>query len=156
MILPIISFIFILIGFALLYFIIYWLYKMDSCACGNKIPEKKYLKEWFIFAFIYSLIAEIYLHTNNHDLQSLLYFNILLWILSFINIIMFIRMFIYIRKLRELKCDCGMLKQQNFIYYYQIIAFSIFGFMFLMLCLVGIFFAIGYAKVTKKITKKLR
>jgi len=158
MILPIIYSILFLIGFSIIAFIIYWLYKMDSCVCGNKIPEKKYLKEWFIFAFIYNLLVCIYLFTNdfkNKDqLQTLTYLNYLLWILGFIGLIMFIRMFIYIRKLRALKCDCGMLKQQNFIYYYQIVIFSIYAFVVFMLILFAIIFAITYARTIKKIKSK--
>jgi hypothetical protein len=38
---------------------------------------------------------------------------------------MIIRLLIYIHKLKEIKCDCGLTMQENIIYYYFIIIFSI-------------------------------
>jgi hypothetical protein len=150
----IIQLIFLIIAFAIIAFIINWLYKMDKCACARKIPEKKYLKEWFVFIFIYSVIIHIILYTyeNYHSpkyLTFMLYLNIIIWIVAIINIVMFIRMFMYILKLREIKCNCGMLKQQTFIYYYQIVAFTIMGLSLFLLLTAGLLFAINYKKITK-------
>jgi hypothetical protein len=41
---------------------------------------------------------------------------------------MFVRLFIYLKKLKETKCDCGTLRQLNTIYYYLIIVFSMLAF----------------------------
>jgi hypothetical protein len=52
---------------------------------------------------------------------------------------MIIRLFIYIRRLREINCDCGLSQEENIIYYYTIIVFGFLGFAILML-LFGLLF----------------
>ena len=106
--------------------ILYWLFKIDKCPCTH-IPEGKYLKEWFIFDIIFSILFFVYLITigdlNNSFSNELLFIVI---IITIINIIMIIRLLIYINKLKEIKCDCGLSKLENFIYYWYIIVFSLF------------------------------
>jgi hypothetical protein len=148
------------IGFVMGLLIIYWLYKMEKCECGNKIAEKKYLKEWFIFSMIYSLCVRIYIETiksnlSIENLTMLKYLLILTWIIAFISFVMFVRMFIYIRKLKAIKCECGMLMQQNIIYYYQIAYFSIFGIALFISMLAAAYLTYLYLKNMKK-TKSSR
>ena len=140
--------------------ILYWLYKIDKCICASKIAEKKYLKEWFIFSMIYSLCVRIYIETiksnlSIENLTMLKYLLILTWIIAFISFVMFVRMFIYIRKLKAIKCECGMLMQQNIIYYYQIAYFSIFGIALFISMLAAAYLTYLYLKNMKK-TKSSR
>jgi hypothetical protein len=113
-------------GTILTILILYWLFKIDKCPCTH-IPEGKYLKEWFIFDIIFSILFFVYLITigdlNNSFSNELLFIVI---IITIINIIMIIRLLIYINKLKEIKCDCGLSKLENFIYYWYIIVFSLF------------------------------
>jgi len=89
--------------------------KIDKCPCTH-IPEGKYLKEWFIFDIIFSILFFVYLlaigNLNNSFSNELLFIVI---IITIINIIMIIRLLI--NKLKEIKCDCGLSKLENFIYY---------------------------------------
>lgn len=109
------------------FFVLNWLIKLDKCKCSN-INEGLYLKEWFVFIIILNIIKLFYIFiygiTNNNDNNNeILLFNIIIVI---INIIMIIRLLIYINKLKEIKCDCGLSKLENFIYYWYIIVFSLF------------------------------
>jgi hypothetical protein len=119
-------------GTILTILILYWLFKIDKCPCTH-IPEGKYLKEWFIFDIIFSILFFVYLITigdlNNSFSNELLFIVI---IITIINIIMIIRLLIYINKLKEIKCDCGLSKLENFIYYWYIIVFSLLLFMILL------------------------
>ena len=126
-------------GVILTIIILYWLFKIDKCPCTH-IPEGKYLKEWFIFDIIFSVLFFIYLLTigdlNNSFINELLFIVIIIVI---INIIMIIRLLIYINKLKEIKCDCGLSKLENFIYYWYIISFSLLLFMILLALLYYLF-----------------
>ena len=126
-------------GVILTIIILYWLFKIDKCPCTH-IPEGKYLKEWFIFDIIFSVLFFIYLLTigdlNNSFSNELLFIVIIIVI---INIIMIIRLLIYINKLKEIKCDCGLSKLENFIYYWYIISFSLLLFMILLALLYYLF-----------------
>ncbi len=115
--------------------IVYWLHKIDKCVCAKKIPEKKYLKEWFTILVIFSIVYNIILYNLNlKTLQSISTLLIIIQsIIAIINIVMLIRLFIYIFKLRKLECECGLLKYQSFIYYYLIVIFSLVAFILLML-----------------------
>lgn len=118
------------------FFILYWLVNVHKCKCAN-IQEGLYLKEWFIFAIIYLIIILIYLIFNGSYYNSdvLLYLSIFMSIIGFI---MIIRLLIYIHKLKEINCDCGMSLQQNILYYYLIVIVSIIFFFILTLLLFSI------------------
>ena len=49
------------------------------------------------------------------------------FIVGIINIVTIIRIFIYIRRLKEINCDCGLTVQENIIYYWIIVIFAIWG-----------------------------
>jgi hypothetical protein len=65
-----------------------------------------------------------------------MYLNIIIIIIEFI---MIIRLLLYIHKLKEIKCNCDMAIEQNIIYYYYIVIFSIFLLFILTLILFSIF-----------------
>ena len=60
-------------------------------------------------------------------------------IFSIVNIVMIVRLFIYIRKLKEMKCDCGLSPEENIIYYYLIILFSLIAFIILSIIIMFLF-----------------
>jgi hypothetical protein len=68
-------------------------------------------------------------------------------IFGLINLAMVIRLFIYLRKLRETKCNCGTLRELNTIYYYLIVIFSILGFVILMSIILGILAGFTVSKI---------
>jgi len=136
-----------IIGIIIVCFIIYWLNKMNKCKCSENLSEKKYLFEWFIFMIIWLIIYVIIIINVNGIIPTPI--NIMNSIFVVINIVMFIRLFIYLRKLRETKCNCGTLKELNVIYYYLIIYFSIMAFTFFIIIIVSIFMGISAAKLSK-------
>jgi hypothetical protein len=126
-------------GVILTIIILYWLFKIDKCPCTH-ISEGKYLKEWFIFDIVFSILFFVYLVTIgdlNKSFSNELLFIVIIIII--INIIMIIRLLIYINKLKEIKCDCGLSKLENFIYYWYIVAFSLLLFMILLALLYYLF-----------------
>ena len=140
----------------ILAFIIYWLNKIKACVCASKIAEKKYLKEWFIIQIILIIIYMMIIIITNGDLSkstinSMAIFYI---IITIIDLIMLIRLFIYIKKIRELKCNCGMLETQNYIYNYLIFVFSIVSFILFIFLLIGIYILI--MRFSKSKNKKIR
>jgi hypothetical protein len=112
----------VIISAIILIFINYWLNTTDKCDCTKNIPEKKYLKEWFTFVIIYLIIQFIIVIASNSIPIVFLIFGLPFGI---INLVMYIRLFIYIRKLREIDCKCGSSLKRNIIYYYLIVAFTI-------------------------------
>jgi len=139
----------------ILSFIIYWLNKISECVCASKIAEKKYLLGWFIYRIIITAIYTIII-TNDDLSNSIIGTNnhIFYIITIIIDLIMLIRLFIYIKKMRELKCNCGMLETQNYIYYYLIFVFSIVSFVLFIFLLIWIYILI--MRFSKRKNKKIR
>jgi hypothetical protein len=128
-----------LIVFGLLvnFFILDWLIKVNNinkCQCAN-IDEGYLLKEWFMFLIAYQIFVALILIING-SLDILMPLSIIMSIISIITFVMIIRLLIYINKLRKINCDCGFNKQQNLIYYYWIIVYSILLFLILFALLV--------------------
>jgi hypothetical protein len=112
--------------------ILYWLFKIDDCKCTH-IEEGKYLKEWFLFEIIIQVIFFVYLIATGNLNSN--YSNILTFIaiiIAVISLVMVIRLVIFIHKLKEINCNCGLTKLENFIYYWYIVGFSIALFMLLL------------------------
>jgi hypothetical protein len=106
-----------------------WLIKIQKCQCTN-IKEGKFIKEWFIFAIIMNIINILILIINGAPIKienkiMRISYLIFIFAITIINIINIIRLLIYISKLKKINCNCGLSKQQNFIYYYYIILYSI-------------------------------
>jgi hypothetical protein len=114
-------------------FILNWLLTVLKCKCAN-IKEALYLKEWFIFLIVNNIITFIItlfnIQINNLNLRYFIsYISIILIIVSFI---MIVRLLIYISKLKKNNCNCGMSLQQNIIYYWFIIGYSIILFFYIL------------------------
>ena len=119
------------------FFILDWLIKVDKCKCAN-IDESLYLKEWYMFLIVYQIIAGIFMIANNDFENSGILFIISLFV-SIIAFVMIVRLLIYIHKLKEIKCDCGMTVRENIIYYFYIVGYSIALFIILLAILGTLF-----------------
>jgi len=119
--------------------ILEWLNKIAKCKCAN-IPEGLFLREWWVFLIIWQiffLVLYIAYETNQDEYP--IFINILSVIIAFVTIIMIIRLFIYIRRLRDMNCDCGLSREQNIIYYYLLLLFAVVVFIILGIILMFIF-----------------
>lgn len=106
-------------------FILGWLTNMSKCKCAN-INEGLYLKEWFIFRSVWIIVGLIMYIANEANYNNYPYiWSFFAVIITIIDIVMIVRLFLYIRKLRMMQCDCGLTEEQNAIYYYLIIIFAI-------------------------------
>ena len=119
----------VIFGLVISMFILNWLVKVSKCPCAN-LPEKEWIKEWVIFLIIWQLINLFGFIINdgvriNSDMTPFL--GIISFIVGIINIVTIIRIFIYIRRLKEINCDCGLTVQENIIYYWIIVIFAIWG-----------------------------
>jgi len=116
------------LGIVISMFILNWLVKISKCPCAN-LPEKEWIREWIMFIIIWQIISLLVYIAN--DGVPMVYTNIVVAVLSIIvtiiNIANIIRIFIYIRRLKEINCDCGLTLQENFIYYWIIFAFAVWG-----------------------------
>jgi len=123
-------------------FILNWLNKIKACKCTN-IPERKFLAEWFSFLSIWMIISlGIYIAYSGNVAEYPTIIIIIKFIVGLINLVMIIRLFIYIRRLRDINCDCGLSQEENIIYYYLIIAFAFIAISLLM-AIVGTIFAVS-------------
>jgi len=122
-------------------FILNWLNKIKACKCTN-IPERKFLPEWFSFLIIWLIIyLGVFIAYSANPAEYPTIITVLAMIIGFINLVMIIRLFIYIRRLRDINCDCGLSQEENIIYYYLIIAFAFIAFSLLM-AIIGTLFAV--------------
>ncbi len=118
-------------------FIINWLNKMNTCKCSSTYSEKIYLYEWFIIVVIWLFIYNIVFISNGGNIS--MPFTVINIIIGIINIVMIIRLFIYLRKLRETKCNCGTIREVNILYYYLIVLFSVLAFIVAVTIILSIF-----------------
>ncbi len=132
--------------------VIVYLIKINDCSCISKIKnDKKYLIEWFAFMIIWTIISAIFLfyHFKNYHKTIKInnHFNffinlplpllIINMIINIIHIIMLIRSLIYIKKLKDIDCDCELIYYQDLVYYTIIGWFAICAFV-LLLMIIGI------------------
>jgi hypothetical protein len=121
----------IILGLVISFFILNWLTKVNKCKCAN-IKESRYLKEWFTFLIFWQIILAIYFIISGEYTYNSPAIFITNLIIMLINLAMTIRLVIFIHKLKEIKCNCGMSLQENIIYYWYIIGFSILLFLILL------------------------
>ena len=131
----------VIISIGISYFILDWLVKVNKCKCAN-IEEALYLKEWYMFLIAYQIIIGIYYMVagDNIDKSGILLFISI--IVSIITFVMIVRLLIFIHKLKEIKCDCGMSVRENIIYYWYIVVYSIILFLILLTLIGAIFLSI--------------
>jgi len=119
----------------------------SNCKCTD-LPYREYLKEWFIFSIFYIISLMAIFAVSNEEcwvnFQNYPYIYGAMIIYSIIHIIMLIRLFLYVRLLRN-SCDCGYGNKERFIYWYLIIIFSIWaiiivlGFIMLLFTIIKFF-----------------
>jgi len=120
-------------------FILDWLNKIAKCKCAN-IPEGLFLREWWVFLIIWQIFfLVLYIAYETDQNEYPIFINILSVIIAFVTIIMIIRLFIYIRRLRDMNCDCGLSPEQNIIYYYLLLIFALVVFIILGIILMFMF-----------------
>jgi hypothetical protein len=120
-------------------FILNWLNNIAKCKCTN-IPERKFLPEWWVFIIIWSIFMLVLFIAYETDIDEYpVIIKMLAAIFSIINIVMIVRLFMYIRRLRELNCDCGLSPEENIIYYYLIILFALIAFIMLSIIIMFLF-----------------
>ena len=102
----------------------------SNCKCAQ-LPERRFLKEWFIFMLIYYISLLLLFGFSNeacwYNFMNYPYIYGIVFIISWTNIVMLIRLFIYIFKLRN-DCSCGYGNKEAFIFWYMIVVFSIMAF----------------------------
>ena len=137
------------VKFFFMLLIIISLFKIEqlTCNCAD-IPEKKLIKEWFIFSIIFNLIVLLaFLFSNKacyFYMTNYAFPYVSISLVSFISLIMAIRLIIYLNILRK-ECKCGYGKLEKFLFWYLIIMFSIlsliilFGIILISFGLINIF-----------------
>lgn len=122
-----------IIVIALNIFILNWLLKVHKCKCAN-IKEALYLKEWYMFLITTNIISFIIIifDISINNLNLIYFIAFISLILTIVSFVMIIRLLIYISKLKKNNCDCGMTTQENIIYYWYIVIFSILLFIILL------------------------
>ena len=112
-----------------------------SCKCVD-IPEKRFIKKWFIFSIIFNLIVLISFLISDKACyfyiteQTLPY--IIISLVSFISLIMGIRLLNYLNILRK-GCECGYGKLEKILFWYLLTIFSILTLFVLFIIVIGIF-----------------
>lgn len=120
-------------------FILDWINKIATCKCSN-IPEGMFLREWWVFLIIWKIFYLMLFIAYEADINEFpTFINILSVFIGIGTLIMIVRLFMYIRKLREIKCDCGLSPEQNIIYYYLLLVFAILIFIILGIILMFMF-----------------
>jgi hypothetical protein len=109
--------------------------KNVDCKCSNN-SNKDYLKEWFMFVILINTIYLVFFLLSSYDCYDIYYKEninvVFIFSISIIQIIMLIRLFIYIRWLKN-ECKCSYGNEEKFIYWYLIILFVLFLALFLLM-----------------------
>ena len=121
--------------------------KNIECKCANN-SKKDYLKEWFIFLIFFNTFYLIFFFISNYecyDIYAKENMNLIfIFLMIIIQIIMLIRLFIYMRWLKN-ECKCSYGTEEKIIYWYLLILFII----FLTSLLLIIFFILILSSINK-------
>ena len=124
------------------------LYQIESnmkCECKDN-SNKLFLKEWFLFLICYKIIVLIAFFVSGKECWdnfiNYYYLFIIQMIISIISFVMAIRLFLYMRFLKN-NCNCAYGGKEKFLYWYYLIIFSI-------LALVITLFIIGMITIAIK------
>lgn len=102
--------------------------KNIECECANN-SKKDYLKEWFMFIIFFNSFFLLFFFISSYECYDIYYkenMNIFfIFLMAIIQIIMLIRLFIYVRWLRN-ECKCSYGNEEKIIYWYLLILFIIF------------------------------
>jgi hypothetical protein len=102
--------------------------KNVDCKCANN-SKKDYLKEWFMFVIFLNTFFLIFFFISNYECYDVYRFEnlniIFIFLLSILQIIMLVRLFLYIKWLRD-ECKCSYGNDEKIIYWYLLILFILF------------------------------
>jgi hypothetical protein len=111
--------------------------KNVECICRNN-SNKDYLKEWFMFLILLNTFYLTFFILSNYECYDIFmkdYMNkIFIFFIFIIQMIMMIRLFIYVRWLKN-ECKCSYGKEEQIIYWYLLILFTIFLTLLLLIIL---------------------
>ena len=145
------SFILMAIGIAINIVIIVSLNNLEhsNCKCAE-LSERRFIKEWFMFLIFFNLtIFLLFTISNEACWANFINYPFIfgsMLIFGLINIIMIIRLFIYVRILRN-SCSCGYGNKEIFIFWYLIILFSMWALFAVLLFLTLLFTAIKFSNM---------
>jgi len=115
----------------------------NECKCDD-IPEKKFLKEWFIFNLIFNLIILVYFLLSNktcyYHIKQDTFIYVISSIVYLITFVMLIRLLIFLNILRN-NCNCGFGSLENVLFWYFIIIFSMIA-LFIILSIILLLFGL--------------
>ena len=101
--------------------------KLANCDC-SKIPYKDYVKEWFVFMIFFYIVGIILFSVSNFECWDMFVsyppMFIIKIIISLVTLIMFIKLFLYLREIRK-NCNCAYGNKESFLYWFFIIYFAI-------------------------------
>jgi len=136
--------------FSTIYIILYFIIiislsnieKLSNCDC-SKLPYKDYIKEWFTFLIIKNISLLIIFSLSDFECYRLfLRYPIILYLkltIFLINIIMYIRLFIYLYEIRK-NCNCAYGKKEAFLFWFLILYIALLLIMFFLLLFLLILF----------------
>ena len=114
----------------------------SKCNCA-KIHDKDFIKEWFIiYVIIYGFLMLYFIISNERcwkDFYNYPFIYAIIMIAGFINFIMLIRTFLYVRFLRN-SCNCAYGNKEKFLFWWLAISYSII-FAFIILGFIIILFS---------------
>jgi hypothetical protein len=120
----------------------------SNCECAN-IPEKRFIKEWFIIALILGVLflASFIFGSESCYIKfvknNYLYVFVMIFVL--INYIMLFRLLLYLRIMRR-NCECGYGNLEKFLFWYLVIIFSFIALMVLLGLVLMIVTVIKFSK----------
>lgn len=118
-----------------------------NCNCAN-IPEKKFIKEWFILNIIFKITLILFFIFSNKKCYYYMFKNTLLYVITnvifFISIVMIIRMLVYLNILRK-GCECGYGNLEKFLFWYLAIIISLLIFLIVIGIIMILFGIIKFA-----------
>lgn len=122
--------------------IIYWLDNLEkkNCKCSEDI-KRSYIKNWWIILIIWNTIV-FGNELINVDFRKNAVFNVMAFIVGFINLIFVFISLVYINNLRKIKCKCSKAFGRDLLYAYNIITIILLGFFLIF----GLFFSLIYYK----------
>lgn len=135
------SIVLIIFGLIINIIILNWLNNISFCKCSKLNNDNNILKILSLFLIIWKifiLIMFILYDGNPESYPSIIKFMIM--IVMLITVVYLIKLFIYIQNLRNNKCHCGLLHQEQLIYYYLLIQFGLAIFIIISLLIITMYF----------------
>ena len=115
--------------------------KLANCDC-SKLPYSKYIRELLIFYIFADILFFNLFYYSNYDCnEDFLNNNSVIFILSLVfssvTIFIYIRLYLYLRTLKQ-NCKCAYGEKESFIYWYLIILFSLWISLFIISFISGV------------------